>query len=122
MNTQENPFKEIVNYIIPATIIGTIGYFFIQTAKASSEKTELVFSIYDINGNEISFVDDNEKIFIRGNAVINGIYKNNNIFIFDSKTKTNLGYGLTDIFGNFDKIYGIELDTENMDILCIIYR
>jgi len=110
-------------------LIGLAGATYLILSKRTEAQpnttTQLDFSLYNTNKDEISFTNDNETVFIKGNAIINGIYENNNIFIFDNKTKTNLGYGITDIYGNFDipiKIYGIELDTETFDILCVGYR
>ena len=90
------------------------------------------FTILNINIIDFVFEDtyhnliteslENETIYITGNAIIDGKTQNNNIYIIDNINSTNIGYGITDINGDFRipiYINGINEIDKVIDITCI---
>jgi len=59
---------------------------------------DISFALYDINGIEITEADENSLVFLKGITV----HASASVYILDSKTKTNIGYGMTDLVGNFN--------------------
>lgn len=76
------------------------------------------FSVYDINGNELTESLENETLFIRGTA-----QNVNSVYVMDARISANIGYGVPDALGNFDipvNIVGTDINQATTIIVMVM--